>query len=712
MAKVDDASIVRALGPRVFHAVLGGFPSVRPVQREAIPPVISGQGVLVAAPTASGKTEAALAPLLSLALNDSNARPFALWICPTRALVNDLRKRIEPCFRRLELHLGVRTGEHKLGLKSGPAVVLTTPESLDVVLSSRKLAKSLTSVRAVVVDETHLFLSSARGLQLLMLLQRLEGLAARRLLRIGLSATIANPESAAKWLAGDGPTLTAIRGSGARDLDLSILGAHPNGIDQTIATVTKGLERGRRKQLVFVNARNEADQLAERLEAELPGVPCYLHFSSLPVSHREDVERRLKELPLGVCVATSTLELGVDIGDIDATVLYGAPGSVASLLQRVGRGNRRDQMVRAVGVCRTHDPRGNPRPDIWERDALAFAGSDLAISDGVIDAGHAQEFWSVVVQQAFSLARYNEKIGVIPLRRAAGERIAPFADEDGCAALLANLEGLGYLEHRSHGDYYALDDKGWEWLESLQIWSNFSDRSEPLPIVQGGEVLDRVAWSNRYMLGPGTLIRVKGKTREVREVGLEHVEVIPPVSGGTPLVLQRLGGRWPVSLEISRSLRSLGRRFSSVEADLEPALRPWLSAWVGRFGEVDPQYDLPVEVGEAATAMTFLGGTGNRLLAEAIRSSGERAKAGDWGVTVDAPLFLKELNLTAAQLGAIAGRMSDEVDTSVHFSMLPDSLKEAEVRTSVADPRVVDEVLKVPSLRQVVIRSAPPPPIG
>jgi ATP-dependent Lhr-like helicase len=227
---MEDAEIVQLLGPRVFHAVLGGFPSLRPVQRAAMPVILKGEGVLVAAPTASGKTEAALAPLLSLALDDTAARPFALWVCPTRALVNDLRERIEPCFKKLELRLGVRTGEHKTGLSADPTVILTTPESLDVMLSSRKLAESLTDVRAVVVDEAHLFLRSARGLQLLMLLQRLEGLASRRLLRIGLSATVAEPDVAARWLAGDGPAVTAVGGAGARDLHLNILGAHRDGL--------------------------------------------------------------------------------------------------------------------------------------------------------------------------------------------------------------------------------------------------------------------------------------------------------------------------------------------------------------------------------------------------------------------------------------------------------------------------------------------------
>jgi hypothetical protein len=349
---------------------------------------------------------------------------------------------------------------------------------------------------------------------------------------------------------------------------------------------------------------------------------------------------------------------------------------------------------------------------MWERDALAFAGSDLAIVDRVIDAGHAQAFWSVLVQQAFSLARYYEKIGVIPLRKAAGDHVAGFADEAGCGALLAHLEALGYLEHRPHGDYYALDDKGWEWLESLQIWSNFSDRSEPLPILQGGEVLDRVAWSNRYMLGPGTLVRVKGKTREVKQVTPDHVEVIPPRVGGVPLVLQRLGGRWPVSLEISRSLREVGGRLEAIEHDIEPALRPWISAWAARFADLDPEQELPVEVGESSTAMTFLGGMGNRLLAEAILASGGQAKPRDWGVEVGDQLSLKQLDFTAAGLESIAGRMTDEIDTSVHFSMLPESLKEAEVRTSVADPRVVGEIIKLPSMRQVVVRPAPAPPIS
>jgi hypothetical protein len=290
--------------------------------------------------------------------------------------------------------------------------------------------------------------------------------------------------------------------------------------------------------------------------------------------------------------------------------------------------------------------------------------------------------------------------------------VASFADEAGCADLLNHLQELGYLEHRPHGDYFALDDKGWEWLESLQIWSNFSDKSEPLPIVQGGEVLDRVAWSNRYILGPGTLVRVKGKTREVKYLASDHVEVIPAVGGGVPLVLQRLGGRWPISFEISRSVRGLGTRLGDVEQDIEPAMRPWISGWANRFADLDPQFHLPVEVGEAGpTALTFLGGMGNRLLAAAIVASGGQAKARDWGVQMGDQLALKELDLAADRLESIAGKMTDEIETSVHFSMLPQSLKEAEVRTSVADPRVVADIVKLPTMNQVVVQPAPDPPV-
>lgn len=708
---MTDGEIAAALGRRVFDSVFGNFSGLRPVQREAIPFLIGGQGTLIAAPTASGKTEAALAPLLSLALRVPSARPFALWVCPTRALVNDLRERIAPHFRRLELGLGVRTGEHKQGLKSKPAIVLTTPESLDVMLSSRRLAGSLSSVSAVVVDETHLFLHSARGLQLMMLLQRLEGLAGRRLLRIGLSATVAEPLRAAAWLAGDGPELAVVGAAGSRELDLSILGAHDDGIARTVAAIGAGLRRGRQKQLVFVNARNDADLLIERLEGALPGVPCYLHFSSLPVSHREDVERRFKQFSLGVCVATSTLELGIDIGDVDATVLYGAPGSIASFLQRVGRGNRRDPVVRATGICRTHDPRGKARPDLWLRDALGFAGTDLAVMDGIVDAGHAQQFWSVMVQQSFSLARYHEKIGVIPMRKAAGQRVAPFADEAGCVDLLAHLESLGYLEHRSHGDYFALDDRGWEWLDSMQIWSNFSDRSEALPLVQDGELLDRVAWGNRYLLKPGVLVRVKGRVREVREVATDHIKVGPARRAGTPILLKRLGSRWPVSFEISKGVAALGHRLPSIEEDVEPLLLPWLKSWAARLADLDLQEDLPVEVDDESTLLTFLGGTGNRLLAESLKLAGREAKAGEWGVAIDKPFALRDLAFGAESLESIAGRMSDEVDSSVHFSMLPDRLKELEIRTSVADPRVLTEILRLPTLRQIAIPPPPPPPL-
>lgn len=702
---MDEIDLRLTLGP-VSQALFGEFTSLREVQVRAIPSLLSGQSALIVAPTASGKTEAAMAPLLHGALNSPGARPYAIWISPTRALANDLYERMVRPFDRLGLALAVRTGEHKRNLRSRPAAILTTPESLDVMLSARATAAALLPVEMVVVDETHLFYGTPRGLQLLMLLQRLENLSDRRLLRAGLSATISDPARVGQWLAGDGPPVTVVTASHAREVNMSLLGCHADARERTVMAALRNIELGREKQLIFVNARNEADFLAEELQRRLQNVPTYLHFSSLPKGHREDVEARFKSGGAGVCVATSTLELGIDIGDIDATLLYGAPGSIASFLQRVGRGNRRTATSQVTAICRTHDARGAPREDLWKRDVLAFAGIDVALGRGIIESSHVPDYWSVMVQQAFSLARYYERIGQTPLLKAAGHHIAPFADEPSLGELLEHLATLGYLDYRPHGEYYALDDKGWEWLQSLQIWSNFSSHSNPLRVLQDGELLDSIAWSNRYLLQSGALLRIKGHTREVDEVGSDYVRVRKPTHGGTPLTPARVGAAWHVSFDLAQVVASLGDTFATISEDVEPNLRSWLSTWSGRLSSLPLDEVIPVEQGSEESALTFLGGLGNRLLQESLASLGQYAAVDEWGVRTSDPDAFRDVK-AAPPLATIAPKLRGDIPASVHFSLLPTRLQNLETAAIVGDPRVLERIRRLPALKPI---SIPPPP--
>jgi hypothetical protein len=244
----------------------------------------------------------------------------------------------------------------------------------------------------------------------------------------------------------------------------------------------------------------------------------------------------------------------------------------------------------------------------------------------------------------------------------------------------------------------------------MQIWSNFSDTGESLPIRYGRDVLDNVAWANLYLLEPGDLVRVKGEMREVKAVGTDHIAVGAVTGGGRVVSLKRAGSIWHVSIEVSRAVRALTKAYPVIEEDVEPSLRPWLSRWTERFAGLDPMLDLPVESGDRSEALSFLGGLGNRLLAEIVQRAGTSATASEWGVALEKPRMLNELSDVPSLVAATAPGLADHVPVSVHFGMLPDALKAREISSVVADPRVIESIERIPSMRQRVVPPAPIPP--
>lgn len=344
--------------PRVYDAFFGGFSGLTPVQEEAIPVLLEGRGLLLVAPTASGKTEAVTAPLAERAL-DFPGQTFGLYVCPTRALANDLKGRLKERLRRCGLRLAIRHGERDTAAaREAPAFILTTPESLEVMLSSPSADRTwarVREVRAVVVDEAHQFFGTRRGLQLYFLLERLKGLAGRPLQRVCLSATVGDPRALAGFFRGSDPKLEVRVVPGARALELRVglVGGTGAGPALSVPAWVGEIVARHRKVLVFANTRAQCDWLCWRLEESGLGrrIPVLLHYSSLDQEYRQGVERRFREEPRAVCVATSTLELGVDIGDVDAVAMWGAPHTVTGFIQRLGRGNRRTGVGLVYGAC-------------------------------------------------------------------------------------------------------------------------------------------------------------------------------------------------------------------------------------------------------------------------------------------------------------------------------------------------------------------------
>ncbi|QDU90913.1 ATP-dependent RNA helicase RhlE [Pirellulimonas nuda] len=340
------------LHPDLQHHIANslGWQSLRPFQEEVIPEILSQKHLVVLAPTAGGKTEAAVFPLLSRMLSEQWTGLSVLYLCPLKALLNDLDLRLTRyCSlvgRRSGLwHGDVTQTERKRIASEPPDVLLTTPESLEVILMSRRLdpATLFGQLRAVVVDEVHAFAGDDRGWHLQAVVERASAKSEHAVQRIGLSATVGNPAELTQWLAGSQP---GERGHYVRpsdhlaeaDVQVDYVGTLDNA-----ALVISKLHRGE-KRLVFIDSRAGAEKLSAELNKL--AVPAFVTHGSLSKQHRRAAEEAFRSRSDCVIVATSVLELGIDVGDLDRVIQVGAPVTVSSFLQRMGRTGRRDPSKR------------------------------------------------------------------------------------------------------------------------------------------------------------------------------------------------------------------------------------------------------------------------------------------------------------------------------------------------------------------------------
>lgn len=340
-----------SLHPLLRHHLVNtlGWRRLRPLQEQAISPVLQGSHALLIAPTAGGKTEAAVFPVISRLLEGSWEGTSILYVCPLKALLNNLHERLSAYFEMVGYscalwHGDVNASERRRVVRSMPACILTTPESIEAMLISSKaeLEGFLANIRVVIVDEIHAFAGQDRGTHLLCLLERLTRAAPHPVQRIGLSATVGNPGSMLEWLVcgrSDPKQLVSIAPfSRSAEVRIDYVGSLENA-----AYVISRLFKGE-KRLVFCDSRRRVEELTHLLNEA--GVTAYASHSSLSRDNRQISEDAFSQGRDCVIVATSTLELGIDVGDLDRVIQIDAPGSVASFLQRIGRTGRRPDSVR------------------------------------------------------------------------------------------------------------------------------------------------------------------------------------------------------------------------------------------------------------------------------------------------------------------------------------------------------------------------------
>ncbi len=440
--------------PHSFDALLARHGRPTPIQEQAVPVIREGHSALLMAPTASGKTEAALAPLLERWWEPLRGadQPVVLIVSPTRALANDLFRRLEARLSTMELRIGRWTGDAHDGGSLQPLTVVT-PEGFDGRFS--RVPEKFLRVAAVWLEELQVVDGTARGDQLRLLLMRLQS----RLLHAGLpapqrvatSATVADPEGLARRFLGEGARIVRgdapadglpARTEGARRAlgrRMRVLTGDAMGLvsieplRQTLHKLVS--ESGFRKVLLFADSRARTEEVAAGLIGQPPfGDAVLVHHGSLERQTRQVAERRFLDAKVAACCATSTLEVGIDIGDVDLVVLLSCPPSVSALLQRAGRAGRRSGVAQVL---------------TWVAEpasALRLQVLLEAIKSGVwLEEPHVFHD-GVLVQQVFSVLGEREAERRFGVTSAALVRRFPGVwDEARLSGLLEGLKARGWL---------------------------------------------------------------------------------------------------------------------------------------------------------------------------------------------------------------------------------------------------------------------------
>ncbi len=564
MSETGHADAFTAFGPAVRAALSErGFSTPTEPQRRAIPPIAAGQHTLVIAPTGTGKTETAMLPIFDALVQEPREGFGALYVTPLRALNRDMRDRLEWWGAVLDLDVQVRHGDttqyqRQKQAEDPPDVLVTTPETVQAMLSGSKLREGLADVDYVVVDEVHELAAAKRGAQLTVALERLRELAGP-IQRVGLSATVGDPEEVGKFLTGDrGCEIVSV--DVASKIDVEVVQPEITDADRKLASeamttpavasplryITDIVE-SQDSTLIFVNTRQTAEALGSRFK-EL-GANIGVHHGSLSKDARIEVEDQFKAGELDALLCTSSMELGIDVGRIDHVVQYSSPREVARLLQRVGRAGHRHDMV-SDGTVVTGHPDDTLEALTIARRAGAGAVEPAEIHHGSLDVV-ANQVVGLVMDGGEISARgaYEVVTNAYPFRDLAQETFKQVVRE-------LNSNYILWLEEEAD----RIEKSGGTWQYYYRNLSMIPDEEtyEVFDIASGSQVgtLDE-----RFVVNfaePGASFIQRGDMWRISEIDedKERVEV-SPIEDPTGEVPSWTGQEIPVPYEVAQAVGEL-----------------------------------------------------------------------------------------------------------------------------------------------------------
>jgi len=532
-----------------------GFQTLTKIQSMSIPVISRKRNCLLVAPTGSGKTEASIIPIFSLLEIERDKYPdftegnaiVVLYITPLRALNNDVLRRIMNYAKKRNLEAQIRHGDttrtarQKL-VNKPPHILITTPESLGIILMHEKFKLYLKHLRWVIVDEVHELIGNERGTHLTVSLERLQEISTHNLVRIGLSATIGNLKDAGNFISGANRKCSILVDNTIRKYDIEV--KYLKGSISNVAKfVLKYLNDNKvcGSVLLFTNTRDEAEYIGTTIRNQNQ-IPIEVHHGSLSRETREETETKLREGTTGIVVCTSSLELGLDIGSVELVIHYGSSKQVSKLVQRIGRSrhvnfksakgliiiNSGDDELESLSIIKrmenrsieVQEPHTNSL-DVVTHHLVGFAISTLG---------------PVSLQEVYQI-----------IKRSYPFKNLPFSDFEQCAVLLDNFRIIKY------------DPKNKTYTRRIKSYKYYFENISTIPNIVKFEVIDiirkkRIGNLDQQFIGEfgerGNVFVLKGTQWRIVSVDENKLQVNVEQIYGSPInVPHWVGEMIPVDYE-------------------------------------------------------------------------------------------------------------------------------------------------------------------
>lgn len=625
-------SIFTHLHPRLQQAIVArlGWDSLRPVQEQSGEALLAGHNAVILAPTAGGKTEAALFPTLSLLLDDPPQGVGALYIAPIKALLNNQAERLGLYtemvgLQRFVWHGDTSDSQRRRFLREPAELLMTTPESLEVMLISPKVDETelFAELRMVVIDEIHAIAGSDRGAHLLSVLERLARHSRHDLQRVGLSATVGNPEIILDWLRGssqrEGRVVDPPKAATRRQLLIT----HRPDLARLARDAARVAKEA--KSLFFCQSRATTEAMAEHLRRA--GTTVFVHHSAVSREERQRAEARFHHGTDACIVCTSTLELGIDVGDLDKVLQTEAPDTVGAFLQRLGRtGRRSGQVANTTFFCETS-----------EGVLQAIALIELARRGWVESISINERCWPVLIHQLLALSLAGNGVtagdawahlsGIADFRgiqRDEFDALVAWMLTDGGLRLASGQLVLGPKAERRFGRRHFMEL--FAVFESPQNYAVQTADGQPLGVLNQAFVDRLVEGVSSFLLGgrAWTVLRIHHGERRIQ------VEPAPrgrqPTWGGfLPQFLgHELCQQILAILSSNTTYAYLDSNAARVLAEQRETLGPCLEPGIGGMEQGDDE----------VRWWTFAGGRINATLRQALQ-----AVNADWQIVADNSLL-------------------------------------------------------------------------